>query len=237
MEEPFKAAPTVACCALLAEEEEVQAFQEDYKMAEVLSSKRAPRPMRKVHGTTRNPFAISREEEVYPSIVQGVYAAANDACKALGINAVFGSTRGTRTPCHLVEQVEEEATYAALSTKVHWTFMKRGPSPSELHISRTYNAQNEPVGPILVALATWGAERPPILASTYPDIPPESKWVQASRSQQTAAVAPASAQTGATERGPRGPNDPDDHAAGNGAGSHEGTASLPPPSKGTRSKT
>ncbi|KAK9824892.1 hypothetical protein WJX74_003747 [Apatococcus lobatus] len=127
-----------------------------------------------------------------------MYAAANDACKALGINAVFGSTReGANTECDLrcvtrtsgdgwktilphevklatevgigdtihyadaaygtlkeavrlplaqclMYLVEEEATYAVLSTKVHWTFMKRGPSPSQLHISRTYNAEKEP---------------------------------------------------------------------------------------------
>ncbi|KAK9824936.1 hypothetical protein WJX74_008547 [Apatococcus lobatus] len=39
--------------------EKVQAFQEHSKMAEVLSSKRAPRPLRKLHGTDGIPFAIS----------------------------------------------------------------------------------------------------------------------------------------------------------------------------------
>ncbi|KAK9834668.1 hypothetical protein WJX74_007146 [Apatococcus lobatus] len=253
---------------------EVDEIVKRHDMEKCLSATRGPRPLRRIYGTAANPSPVDHEEELYPSIVLGVYAAANLACKALGLSAVFGSSRaGANTQCDLrcltdtaaggqrtiiphevklathtgngihyaaaangkdrdavrlpLAQVEEGATYAILSTKVRYTFLKRGLGPSELYISRTYNAEEEPVGPILVALAAKALSEPARPLSTYLDTPPDQTLTQPRRSK-SATTASAAAQTGNRKPGPEDPDDPRGDTAGKGPASNPTPASVPP---------
>ncbi len=106
-------------------------------------------------------------------------------------------------------QVEEQAHYGILSTKTRWTFFKRNDQdPSELAISRTYDATTEPVGLILLALAAEASTLPPLSRDDYPGTSPEKKWLPCRKPAPQAAAASAPAAEAA--QGGHGPDDPDD---------------------------
>ncbi len=72
------------CCAA-----EVNEIVQRHSMEARLSATRGPRPLRRMYGTSGVPSPIDHEQQLYPSIYLGVYGAANLACKALGLDAVF----------------------------------------------------------------------------------------------------------------------------------------------------
>ncbi len=154
-------------------------------------------------------------------------------------NAGMRSSHGQKHPFRLAEsghfsmQVEEGATYAVLSSKVHYVFLKRGPGPSELYISRTYEAEKEPVGPILVALAAKGLSEP--ARSPCPNGPPDQTRIQPCMSHRTAAAKSAAAQIGDGNPGPEDTHESEGDITGNGPSSNPKAASMPY-SQGTRSK-
>lgn len=135
-------------------------------------------------------------------------------------------------------QVEEQAMYGILSTKILYTFFRRDGdvASKKLHISRTLNGSKEPVGPAALWLAAKAAQQPALPRTEHAQTPLDSKWIKPKQQAEEAAAPKEAVLVGKSPGNPEEGDDGNDSTGRPGAGSNADAQQSETPARNTRSR-